>query len=119
MPPGPIRTALGDLPAVDLAVAYGVPVDGVELAAAAVTLRPGAELRAVDLTEAFLAVPPPMRPVLVRIVHEIPVTDCHRLLTSSLRDEGIPAAAAFYREAAGGYRALTAADRGRLKRRAR
>ncbi|MCW2885964.1 MAG: Polyhydroxyalkanoic acid synthase [Streptosporangiaceae bacterium] len=119
VPPGPIRTALGDLPAVDLAVAYGVPVDGVELAAAAVTLRPGAELRAVDLTEAFLAVPPPMRPVLVRIVHEIPVTDCHRLLTSSLRDEGIPAAAAFYREAAGGYRALTAADRGRLKRRAR
>ncbi|MCW2915302.1 MAG: Polyhydroxyalkanoic acid synthase [Actinomycetia bacterium] len=119
VPPGPIRTALGDLTAVDLAVAYGVPVNGVELAAAAVTLRPGSRLRAVDLTEAFLAVPPPMRPALIRIVDEIPVTDCHRPRTAPLREEGIPAGAAFYREATGGYRPLTATDRGRLKRRAR
>ncbi len=39
--PGPIREALGDLPAVDLVVAYGVPAcDGEhELPVAALTLR--------------------------------------------------------------------------------
>ena len=37
---------------VDLAVTYGVPVDGHQVAVAAVTLRPGATITAADLTEA-------------------------------------------------------------------
>src|SRR6202000_1613915 len=48
---GPIRDALYDIPAVDLAVAYGVvPTKGeAEIPVAAITLRAGQELTAKDL----------------------------------------------------------------------
>ena len=48
---GPIRDALGDLPAVDLVVAYGVTPGGAkhEIAVAAVTVRAGHELRGKDI----------------------------------------------------------------------
>src|SRR5207302_2561057 len=48
---GPIRDALGDLPAVDLAVAYGVSPNGAgpELPVAAVTLRAGQQLAAREI----------------------------------------------------------------------
>ena len=44
VPTRPIVDALGDLRAVDLAVAYGVPANGSELVVAAVSLRDGKEL---------------------------------------------------------------------------
>jgi putative long chain acyl-CoA synthase len=87
----PIRDALGTLPAVDLAVAYGVPANGAgELALAAVTLRPGGELTAKDLTRALEALPATERPAIVHVVDAIPVTTWYRPLTGELREAGIP-----------------------------
>jgi putative long chain acyl-CoA synthase len=120
--PLPIRDALEDLPAVDLAVVYGLPAgpDGTEVAAAAVALRPGRTLRARDLTAALAVLTPADRPELVRVVDEIPVTTWYRPLTSTLRAQGVPAATGGGPAAwalgprTGTYRALTAAARRRL-----
>ncbi len=116
----PIRNALGVLPAVDLAVAYGVPGrGGAEIAVAAVTLQPGEELVASELTAALRVLPRAQRPTLVRVVDEIPVTTWYRPITSSLRDQGIPSAGqgapVFYRgPRADHYRPFTGADQRRL-----
>ena len=116
--PGPIRDLLGDLPAVDLAVSYGVPVgDGdTSVIVAAVTLREGRELTAQDLHTTFAATEPDARPAIVHIVDEIPVTTWYRPLTAPLRKAGLPAAGkrAWYRDARGNYRQLTEAARKRL-----
>ena len=116
----PIRDALGDLPSIDLAVAYGVAdVRGRELAVAAVTLAPGEHLSASELTAVLRVLPRARRPTLVRVVDQIPVTTWYRPIASSLRDEGIPAPSAdsrvFYRgPRADNYRAYTDADHERL-----
>jgi putative long chain acyl-CoA synthase len=104
-----------------MVVAYGIPVgsNGYELAAAALTLRPAGEIRPVDLTEALLTMEPELRPAIIRIVDEIPVTAWHRLDPAPLRAEGVPAAAhgrTFYRDRFGRYRALTETARRRLLR---
>ncbi|HWF24547.1 MAG TPA: AMP-binding protein, partial [Solirubrobacteraceae bacterium] len=95
---GPIRDALGDLPAVDLAVAYGVPAggaaDGLEIGVAAVTLRAGSELTARDITETLAGLEPAQRPSIVHVVAEIPVTTWYRPLTGPLRAARIPRAQA-------------------------
>ncbi|TYB46780.1 AMP-binding protein [Actinomadura chibensis] len=117
VPPGPIRDALGDLPCVDAVAVYGIPVGGAELTAAAVVLRDSADLRPVDLSEALLRVEPGLRPALVRVVDEVPVTAGRRPLTAPLRAEGVPAAGdgrVYYRDKAGAYRPLTDAARRRL-----
>lgn len=135
VPPGPIRDALGDLPYVDTVAVYGIPVGEAELAAAAVSLRdteglsrriraggrPPLEetLKPIDLSEALLRVEPGLRPALVRVVDEVPVTAGGRLVTAPLRDEGVPAAGdgrTYYRDKAGAYRPLTDAARRRLLR---
>ncbi len=118
----PIRDALGDLPAIDLAVAYGVQDGrGRELAVAAVTLVAGQQLSASELTAALRVLPRARRPTLVRVVQRIPITTWYRPITSSLRDEGIPAPGArlpvFYRgPRADTYRPYTDADHERLAR---
>ncbi|MGO9902448.1 MAG: AMP-binding protein [Solirubrobacteraceae bacterium] len=90
---GPIRDALGLLPAVDLAVVYGVrPQEAAhELVIAAVTLRPGRRLQARDLTGACSALPEGQRPAIVHVVDQIPVTTWFRPITGPLREAGIPA----------------------------
>ncbi len=116
----PIRDALGTLPAVDLAVAYGVPGSaGHDVALAAVTLRPGGELSAKDLTRSLDRLPPAERPAIVRVVDSIPVTTWYRPLTGLLRDAGIPspddAGTAWYLDdRRHSYRALTATARRKL-----
>ena len=116
----PIRDALGDLPAVDIAVAYGVPgPKGHEVAVAAVTLRPDYELDASELTAALGVLERARRPSVVRLVDEIPVTTWYRPITGPLRAEGIPAPdaawPAWYRgPRADGYKPLTAAEHKRL-----
>ena len=116
-----IRDALGELPAVDLAVAYGVPAPAGEheLAIAAVTLRAGHELNARELSRALAELPAGQRPLIVRVVERIPVTTWFRPLTGPLRKEGIPAAGvgvtAWYLDASGErYRPLSDAARKRL-----
>ena len=116
----PIRDALGDLAAVDLAVAYGVrPSDDArELAVAAVTLRPDHELSAEMLSHALREVPEGHRPAVVHVIDEIPVTTWFRPVTGPLRQAGLPEAAdgrAWYLDRGGQrYRPLTDAARKRL-----
>ncbi|WP_243718586.1 AMP-binding protein [Actinomadura sp. KC06] len=117
VPPGPVRDALGDLPYVDTVAVYGIPVGETELAAAAVSLRGAAELKPLDISEALLRVEPGLRPAIVRVVDEVPVTAGGRLRTAPLREEGVPSAGegrAYYRDKAGAYRPLTDAARRRL-----
>jgi putative long chain acyl-CoA synthase len=116
-----IRDALADLPAVDLAVAYGVATAPGEpqVAVAAVTLREGGELTARELGRALADLKPVQRPLIIRVVDEMPVTTWYRPITISLRREGIPAPGAeveaWYRDASGAaYRPLTEAAYRRL-----
>ena len=90
----PIRDALGELPAVDLAVAYGlqIPRREHELVVAAVTLRAGHTLDARALGDALERLPAPARPDVVHVVAAIPVTTWYRPLTGPLRAAGIPPA---------------------------
>ncbi|HUO72041.1 MAG TPA: AMP-binding protein [Solirubrobacteraceae bacterium] len=120
---GPIRDALGDLPAVDLAVAYGVTPPGAahELAVAAVTVRAGRELRGKDIGMALRGVPRERRPAIVHVVEQIPVTTWFRPITGPLRSAGLPhpgpGVKAWYRDASGEtYRPLTEAAHRRLTR---
>ncbi|WP_051712100.1 AMP-binding protein [Spirillospora albida] len=117
VPPGPIRDALGDLAYVDTVAVYGVPVGDAELVVAAIVLREGAELKPIDLAEALLKVDPGLRPQIVRVVPEVPVTAGRRLRTAPLRAEGLPPAGGglvFHRDRTGAYRPLTEAARRRL-----
>jgi putative long chain acyl-CoA synthase len=128
-----VRDALGDLPEVDLAVAYGVATSGgaaggedaappTELAVAAVTLREGRVLSARALTAALRGVVVGERPDVVHVVAEIPVTRWYRPMAAPLRARGLPepggsgaTARAFYLDRGGDrYRPLTAAARRRL-----
>ncbi|MGI8712821.1 MAG: AMP-binding protein [Solirubrobacteraceae bacterium] len=118
----PIRDALGDLPAVDLSVAYAVALDGErpDLAVAALTLRAGGELDSRSLGDALQRLPAPARPDVVHVVGQIPVTTWYRPLTGPLRAAGLPKASSaahpvWYRDRGGRrYRPLTASARRRL-----
>jgi putative long chain acyl-CoA synthase len=119
----PIRDALGDLGAVDLAVAYGVLPTGAEheLAVAAVTLRHGRELEAEDIALALAPLSPHERPAIVHVVDRIPVTTWYRPVTGPLRAAGIPEPGAerptWYRdEKQDTYRPLTQTARRRITR---
>ena len=120
---GPIRDALGTIPAVDLAVAYGVIPSGAEhqVAVAAVTLQPGQRLVPRDLGAALRSLPRDERPQLVHVVDRIPVTTWYRPLTGPLREAGLPkpreGLRAWYLDASGeSYKPLTAAAHRRLSR---
>lgn len=115
VPAGPIQDALADLPAVRLAVAYGV--DGVSVAA--VRLREGHKLEPRDLGRVLGPLGSPGRPDVVRIVEEVPVTTWYRVRIGSLRAEGIPepskpATAWYWDDSKGVYRAMTKAAAERL-----
>jgi putative long chain acyl-CoA synthase len=117
----PIRDALAEIPAVDLALAYGVrPDEGQpEVAVAAVTLRPERSLSARDVGQALAALPREGRPAVVHVVDHIPVTTWFRPQTEKLREAGIPEPGptvdAWYLDASGEkYRPLSAAARRRL-----
>jgi putative long chain acyl-CoA synthase len=118
-----IRDALGAVPAVDLALAYGVASDGDdhEIAVAAVTLRPERELTAREVSRALSVLERAQRPAVVHVVDRMPVTTWFRPLAEELRAVGIPepeeGKQAWYLDASGEtYRALTTAARGRLTR---
>jgi putative long chain acyl-CoA synthase len=118
---GLLRDALEGLPAVDLAVAYGVPrkTGRDDVAVAAVTLRAGQELTARDIEAALEALPRGLRPEIVHVVDAIPVTTWFRPITGPLRQAGIPQAGrqarAWYRDPRDErYRPLTGAAHRRL-----
>jgi putative long chain acyl-CoA synthase len=88
----PITDALGLLPAVDLAVTYGVSMDGHQVAVTAVTTRPGATITAADLSEAVAAMPFGLGPDIVHVVPELKLSASYRPTVSALRAGGIPKA---------------------------
>jgi putative long chain acyl-CoA synthase len=121
VPSRPIAEALGDLPAVDLAVAYGVALPGGrgELPVAAVTLRARHELDPRELAATLRGLPVGDRPEIVHVVEQIPLTTWYRPTASALRAQGLPAPGgplpAFYRAASSeAYRPLTRAALRRL-----
>jgi putative long chain acyl-CoA synthase len=91
LPSMPIENAVGELDAVSLAVAYGVCLEGAvaEIPAVAISLRPGRELDVADLARVLEPLPPTERPVVVRIIEEIPMTPGYRPLKAPLRREGV------------------------------
>ena len=112
----PIQDALGDLDAVDLAVAYGVPTDaGAERPAARrVTLRPGASSTIREVERGARRPRRPRHPLVLRVVDGIPVTTWYRPITGPLEAEGLPAptkpATAWYWDPRkGGYRPMSKA----------
>jgi len=88
----PITDALGLIPAVDLAVTYGVLMDGQQVAVAAVTTLPGATITAADLTEAVSAMPFGLGPDIVHVVPQLTLSATYRPTASPLRAAGIPKA---------------------------
>jgi putative long chain acyl-CoA synthase len=112
----PIADALGELPMVDLAIAYGVPEGegSAELAVAAVTTRRGWELEPEDVEVALHRLEEEERPAYVQVVERIPVTTWFRPVSGPLREEGIPLPAhgrqVFERVRGGHYRLLPAAS---------
>ena len=123
---GAVRDALGDLPEVDLAVAFGVRAGRrrSELAIAAVTLRDGRELDARAVSAALRGLAAGERPDVVCVVDAIPVTRWYRPVAGALRARGLPAVAdgcpAWYLDRGGErYRPLTETARRRLAARER
>jgi putative long chain acyl-CoA synthase len=90
--PTPVRDALWSIPAVDLAVCFGVPdPEGADaLVIGAVTLRKGEKLTIAELDDALAALPEEARPHFVRVVDEIPVTTWYRPITAPLKALGVP-----------------------------
>jgi putative long chain acyl-CoA synthase len=118
-----IRDVVGEIPAVDLALAYGVRAQegGPEIAVAAVTLRGGRSLSTRELSQALARTPRERRPAVVHVVERIPLTTWYRPVTKALREAGIPepgpGVRAWYLDASGEtYRPLSAAARRRLMR---
>jgi putative long chain acyl-CoA synthase len=114
----PITDALGFINGVDLAVTYGVPVRGRQVAVSAVTLRPGASITAADLTEAITKMPPVgVGPDIVHVVPEMTLSATYRPMVSALQAAGIPKPGrqAWYFDPVGNqFRRLTAAIRTEL-----
>jgi putative long chain acyl-CoA synthase len=113
----PITDALGLIPAVDLAVTYGVSVHGQHLAVSAVTLRPGASITAADLTEAVAAMPIGLGPDVVHVVPKMTLSASYRPMVSALRAAGIPKPgrhAWYFDSAAEQFKRLTAAARAEI-----
>jgi putative long chain acyl-CoA synthase len=88
----PITDAVGLIPAVDLAVTYGVSLDGRQVAVTALATRPGATITAADLTEAIAAMPFGLGPDIVHLVPELSLSATYRPTVSALRAAGIPKA---------------------------
>jgi putative long chain acyl-CoA synthase len=90
--PTPVRDALWSLPAVDLAVCFGVPDPEAThaIAVGAVKLRDGQEIDERDVTDALESLKEEERPSYVRVVDEIPVTTWHRPVHSVIQALGVP-----------------------------
>ena len=87
----PINDTLGLMPAVDLAVTYGVDAGEGRVAVSAVTLRDGAALSAADLSEAMAGLGND-RPDFVHVVPDLTLSASYRPTVGALRNAGIPKA---------------------------
>jgi putative long chain acyl-CoA synthase len=89
----PVEDALtSENEVVDLAAVYGVrlPESETEIPVAALTLRPGAKLDPVALRQSIEhRLPPHQRPIVIRLVDQLPMTAGHRTRKRALRREGL------------------------------
>ncbi|MGE2691801.1 acyl-CoA synthetase [Mycolicibacterium pulveris] len=85
-----VNDAVSRLDAVDLAVTYGVPVDGRQLAVTALQLRPGGSIPSADLSEALEDLVVGNPPDIVHVVAKMALSASCRPLVSPLRAQGIP-----------------------------
>ena len=109
----PITDAVSLMPAVAMAVTYGVDAGEHKVAVTAVTLCPGAAISAADLSEATATLGDD-RPDFVHVVPEIGLSASYRPLVGSLSGSGIPKAGrnAWYLDPqTGRYKRLTAPAR--------
>lgn len=75
---------------VDLAAVYGVRVEGNEIPVAALTIRPEAKFDPIELRSIVMqALPARSRPVVVRVIEELPMTAGHRTRKRALRRQGL------------------------------
>jgi putative long chain acyl-CoA synthase len=86
----PVNDAVGQLGAVDLAVTYGVDVNGHQLAVTALALSPGGSIPSADLNEALADLPVGNPPDIVHVVSEMKLSATYRPLVSPLKALGIP-----------------------------
>lgn len=89
----PVEDALtSEHEAVDLAAVYGVRLAEVEaeIPVAALTLRPGTKLDPIALRHSVEhRLPPHQRPIVIRVVDQLPMTAGHRTRKRALRREGL------------------------------
>ena len=118
-----IEDALGLVPGVGLAVAYGVCLRGgePEIPVAALRVRPGEEPAREDLARAVARLAPESRPAVIRLVETLPMTAGWRPIKGPLRAEGIDPARLAGRALvadpeSGGWRDLDAASLAKLSR---
>ncbi|MEV6138735.1 AMP-binding protein [Nocardia sp. NPDC051990] len=86
----PIVDVLNDISAVDMEVAYALPVGEYALAVAAVSVRNGFRLEPKDVTETMRALDPDQRPDIVYVVDEIPRSSSYRPSTRAVEAAGQP-----------------------------
>ncbi|HEX9175412.1 MAG TPA: acyl-CoA synthetase [Mycobacterium sp.] len=87
----PINDTVSLMPAVDLAVTYGVDAGDRQVAVTAVTMCPGAALSAADLSEAMAHLGND-RPDFVHVVPDLALSASYRPTVGALRNAGIPKA---------------------------
>jgi acyl-CoA synthetase (AMP-forming)/AMP-acid ligase II len=94
LPTAPIEEAVWEMSSVSAAAAYGLALPGsrFEVPVVAVVLRPGAELDRGRLAERVeRSLPEASRPIIVRIVGDIPMTAGYRFRKQALRAAAIDA----------------------------
>ncbi|MFQ6394146.1 acyl-CoA synthetase [Nocardia sp. KC 131] len=109
----PIVDALNDITAVDMEVAYGLPVGDHTIAVAAVSVRKGYRLESKDLTEALQVLDHHQRPDLVYSVEEIARSSSYRPSTRAVQAQGRPQPGPgtwWYNRASEFYEVLTDAE---------
>jgi len=112
--PAPITDAIGAIPAVDLAVTYGVQTPTGTRAVTALTVRGGMSVTGADITEAVSNMPAGLPPDVVHVLPSLAVSASYRPVVSALRAAGLPKAGrnSWYLDAdTGRYKRLTAAAR--------
>jgi putative long chain acyl-CoA synthase len=75
---------------VDLAVTYGVDVNGRQLAVTALALCPGGNIPSADLNEALADLPVGNPPDIVHVVPEMALGASYRPLAGPLKAQGVP-----------------------------
>jgi len=107
-----INHALSRVTGIDKVVTYGIGEPGHQIAIAAVTLRPGVKADSLTATQLRVALgefPSVLRPHLIRVVDEIPLSASFRPLSTVFLAEGLPKPGPriWYRDEEGRYRRYT------------